>query len=137
MAIRAALGATRWHVIRQLLTETVLLSLTAGALGILLAYLERRHIRQLTAINLPRAQEIAIDLRAPGFALLRRGGRILRGSGVAFAGFVESITGRHAAWDAVTRGGGPIVTFWHVNSVAGHLGVARKFLELLRLLPAL
>src|SRR5436309_11968675 len=69
--------------------------------------------------------------------LLRRGGRILRGSGVAFAGFVESITGRHAAWDAVTRGGGPIVTFWHVNSVAGHLGVARKFLELPRLLPAL
>jgi len=137
MAIRAALGATRSYVIRQLLTETVLLSLTGGALGILLAYWSVGTIHQLTAIKLPRAQEIAVDLRALGFALLRRGGRILRGSGAAFAGFVESVTGRHAAWDAVTLGGGPIVTFWHVNSVARYLGVARKFLELPRLLPAL
>src|SRR5438445_11766321 len=104
MAIRAALGATRWHVIRQLLTETMLLSLTGGALGILLAYWSVAAIRQLTAINLPRAQEIAVDLRALGFALLRRGGRILRGSGVAFAGFVGSISRRWPGWDTVHRG---------------------------------
>ena len=69
MAIRAALGASRGRVIRLLLTETVLLSLVGGALGIVLAYWSVGTISQLTAINLPRSQEIGVDLRALGFAL--------------------------------------------------------------------
>ena len=69
--------------------------------------------------------------------LLRRDGRILRDGGVAFAGFVGSISRRWLAWGTVTRGCGLIVSLWHISSVTGHLGVARKFLKLPRLLPAL
>src|SRR5206468_2204958 len=58
--------------------------------------------------------------------LLRRDGRILRDSGVAFAGFVGSISRRWLAWGTVTRGSGLIVSLWHISSVTGHLGVARK-----------
>ena len=69
MAIRAALGATRGRVIRQLLTENVLLSAWGGMLGVLLAYWGVRVISQLTAIQLPRVHEISVDVRALGFAL--------------------------------------------------------------------
>ena len=69
MAIRAALGATRWRVIRQLLVESVLLSLTGALLGLLLALWSVNAAGHLTAVNLPRAQEIGLDLRVLGFAL--------------------------------------------------------------------
>ena len=70
MAIRATLGATRWRVIRQLLTETALLSFLGGVLGGLLAVWSVRAVGQLSGISLPRTQEIGVDLRALGFALV-------------------------------------------------------------------
>jgi putative ABC transport system permease protein len=69
MAIRTALGASRWRVIRQLLTESVLLSLIGASLGLLLAYWSVDALSHLTAVDLPRAQEVRLDLRVLGFAL--------------------------------------------------------------------
>ena len=70
MAVRAALGASRWRVIRQLLAESLLLSLAGALLGVLLAFWGVGAIRGLDAVNLPRAQELGIDLRVLGFAVL-------------------------------------------------------------------
>ena len=60
-AIRAALGAERWRVVRQLLTESVLLSLGAGLIGLLLARWGTTLALAAAPANLPRAREIGID----------------------------------------------------------------------------
>jgi predicted permease len=68
-AVRAALGAGRARLLRQLLTESTLLSIIGGALGVLFAWVALRGIRTETAFQLPRSAEIHLDLGVLGFAL--------------------------------------------------------------------
>jgi len=70
MAIRAALGAGRLRVIRQLLTEALILGFIGGALGLGLAYLAIRLLAALNLANIPRVGEINIDGRVLAFTLL-------------------------------------------------------------------
>jgi predicted permease len=69
-AIRAALGAGQARLVRQLLTESILLAFAAGALGLLLAAWGTRAALQFLAQGLPRASEVHLDARALLFAAL-------------------------------------------------------------------
>lgn len=68
-AIRAELGASHRRVLRQLLTESVVLSLAGGALGLLLASLGTRAALSVLPTALPRAEEIGLDTRVLLFTL--------------------------------------------------------------------
>ena len=63
MAIRAALGATRARLVRQLLTESVTLAALGGALGLLVAWWGVRALVALGPEQLPRVQAIGLDVR--------------------------------------------------------------------------
>lgn len=70
LAIRAALGAGRGRIVRQLLLESSLLGLIGGALGVALAYAGLRLLVTIGPANLPRLSEISLDARALGFTLV-------------------------------------------------------------------
>ncbi|HSE25465.1 MAG TPA: ABC transporter permease [Pyrinomonadaceae bacterium] len=65
--IRGALGAGRWRLMRQLLTESVLVSLSGGALAVLLAIWGTKLLISFKPENLPRLDEIGVDERVLGF----------------------------------------------------------------------
>jgi predicted permease len=70
MAVRLALGATRGRMIRQLLTESVLLSLIGGTAGVLTAFVSLDFILRFVPASIPRLSEVRIDWMVLGFALL-------------------------------------------------------------------
>ena len=68
VAVRAALGAGRWDFIRQFLTESLLLGLGGGALGLGVAYFGRQVLTRITPHDIPRLGDDRIDLAVLCFA---------------------------------------------------------------------
>ena len=69
LSMRAALGARRGRLVRQCLTESAVLGLTGGLLGVLLAYVGLRPFLAFWPGNLPRVQEVQLDWRVMLFAV--------------------------------------------------------------------
>jgi predicted permease len=70
IAIRAALGAGRGRVIRQLLTESVLLAVAGGALGLTLSALGMRTLLRVSPEDVPRLAQVGLDWHVLVFTLL-------------------------------------------------------------------
>lgn len=70
VAVRSSLGAGRWRLVRQFLTENILLSILGGAIGIGLGYALMLYLKYLIPVtNFPRKADIAMDSRVLLFAL--------------------------------------------------------------------
>jgi len=70
IAVRAALGASRWRLIRQMLAESVLMGLLGGAVGLMVALWGVDALVRLSPANIPRWDEISVDAWVLGFTLL-------------------------------------------------------------------
>jgi putative ABC transport system permease protein len=100
LAIRAALGATRGRLVRQLLTESLLLSLAGGGLGLLLAPWALGSLTALASQFSARSAEIRVDLPVLLFTLL-----VSLATGVIF-GLAPAVGFRRDLSDALKEGGG-------------------------------
>lgn len=100
LAIRTALGAGQGRLVRQMLTESVVLALIGGALGLGLAAAGVRALLVLSAGTIPRPDEVGIDGRVAGFALL-----LSLATAVLF-GLVPAIRAARGATAETLRDGG-------------------------------
>ena len=69
MAIGTAHGATRWRLIRQMTTENLLLALSGGVIGLLLAWWGINFLLAFSPAGMPRLSEVALDARVLFFTL--------------------------------------------------------------------
>jgi putative ABC transport system permease protein len=70
LAIRTALGARRWRLVRQIVTEAFVLAIAGSVLGLVLAYWATGFFITVGADSIPRPEMIRIDARVLGFTLL-------------------------------------------------------------------
>ena len=121
LAVRSALGANRFRLVRQLLTESCVLALAGAALGLLLAAWCMRAVVALDPATLPRAASATLDLPVLGFTAL-----LALGVGLA-AGLVPAIQSScaDAGQDLLaTRGATAAGTRWRGSLVSLQVAIA-------------
>jgi predicted permease len=130
IAIRAAVGARRWRIVRQLLTESVLLSLLGGLLGLLTAFGGLRILLRLGPDTLPRLNEIGIDGRVLGFTLV-----VSFITGIVF-GLAPALRSSRVDLNGVLKQGGRGSTGVGHNRVRSTLVITEVALSLVLLIGA-
>jgi predicted permease len=100
VAVRTALGATRSSIARVFLSESLVLALVGGVLGLLLAAAGTRTLARLRPEGIPRLEEIGVDLRVVAFTVL-----LALLSGLLFGGIAVLRYGAPALVPALKEGG--------------------------------
>ena len=131
ISIRTALGADRWRIARQLLTENLLLGLIGGAAGLLLAFYGIELLLKIGPQNFPRLGEIGINWQVLGFTL---GMSLLTGLLAGLAPLLEvARRSLHEGLKEGARGGGGGL---RQNRARNLLVVAEVALSLILLIAA-
>ena len=135
IAVRAALGAGRARIVRQLLTESVLLAVCGGALGVVFSVWSLQWIRVLGTQSVPRLHDIAIDGRVLLFTLALS---LLCGifSGLAPALRVSRLDLHSTLKDASRGSAGARAVWGRGNSLRGMLVVSELALSVVLLIGA-
>jgi predicted permease len=101
LGLRTALGAKRGRLVRQMLSESLLLAAVGGALGLVLAFAFHRGLLALVAnrIPVPRLDQVTLDLPVLGFTMA-----LALATGIIF-GFVPAMVASHTPSDSLRDGG--------------------------------
>jgi putative ABC transport system permease protein len=129
MALRTALGASRWRIVRQLLTESILLSIVGGALGTAIAAWGMESLLAFAPEDLPRLNDVNLDVRVLGFTLL-----VTMATGIIF-GLAPAIQASRPNLNETLKEGGRGTTGGH-HRVRSSLVIAEVALALVLLISA-
>lgn len=130
IALRVALGASRWRLIRQFLTESVLLGMLGGVIGLLLALAGLKLLTAIIPPNIPQIKNISIDPRVLGFTIL-----VSLLTGVIF-GLAPAIQLSSFSPNETLKEGGHNPVASRGNRIRGSLIVAEMAISLVLLIGA-
>jgi putative ABC transport system permease protein len=130
IALRVALGASRWRLVRQFLTESVLLGLLGGGVGLLLAVAGLKLLTAIIPPSLPQIKNISIDPRVLGFTIL-----VSLVTGLIF-GLAPAIQSSSFSPNETLKEGGHNPLTGRGNRIRGGLVVAEVAISLVLLIGA-
>jgi putative ABC transport system permease protein len=131
LAVRVALGAGRWHLLRQMLTESVLLAIAGAAIGIFLSVWGLELLKQIGARTIPRLAEVNVDL-----VVLVVTAVVAVGTGILFGLIPALASAKLELTETLKEGGRSSTTSARRNQVRNSLVVAEIALALVLLVGA-
>jgi putative ABC transport system permease protein len=131
LAIRVALGAGRWRLLRQMLIESVLLALAGAVGGIVLSIWGLEFLKQIGARTIPRLAEVNVDL-----VVLTVTAVVAVGTGILFGLIPAFASAKPELTEALKEGGRSSTTGARRNQIRNSLVVAEVALALVLLVGA-